>query len=39
VEEIGRAVVEALSFDLDGVPILADVSRAGTSWAACYAKD
>lgn len=37
--EIGRAVVGALSFDLDGVPILADVSRPGTSWGRCYAKD
>jgi hypothetical protein len=38
VKEVGEAVVQALSFDLDGVPILADVSRPGTSWAACYEK-
>lgn len=38
VQEIGQAVVNALSFDLDGVPILADVSRPGTSWGRCYAK-
>jgi DNA polymerase-1 len=38
-DEIGRIVVDALSFDLDGVPILADVSRPGTSWGRCYVKD
>jgi hypothetical protein len=37
-EEIGRAVVDALSFEWRGVPILADVSRTGTSWAMCYEK-
>jgi hypothetical protein len=37
-EEIGRAVVEALSFEWNGVPILADVSRPGTNWAMCYEK-
>lgn len=37
-EEIGRTIVEALSFDLDGVPILADVSRPGANWSLCYAK-
>lgn len=38
VEEIGRAVVEALSFEWNGVPILADVSPAGTDWSKCYEK-
>jgi hypothetical protein len=38
VREVGQAVVDALSFDLDGVPILADVSRPGTSWGQCYVK-
>jgi DNA polymerase I-like protein with 3'-5' exonuclease and polymerase domains len=38
VEEIGRTVVDALSFDLDGVPILADVSRPGANWSLCYVK-
>jgi hypothetical protein len=37
-EEIGRAVVEALSFEWKGVPILADVSPAGTDWSKCYEK-
>jgi DNA polymerase-1 len=38
VEEVGRAVVEALSFEWRGVPIMADVSRPGTDWSMCYAK-
>lgn len=38
-DEIGRAVVEALSFEWRGVPILADVSRTGTTWAQCYEKN
>lgn len=37
-EEIGRIVVEALSFEWRGVPILADVSRPGTDWSKCYEK-
>jgi len=37
-EEIGRTVVEALSFEWRGVPILADVSRTGTDWSKCYEK-
>lgn len=37
-EEIGREVVKALSFDWNGVPILADVSKTGTDWSLCYAK-
>ena len=38
VQEVGRAVVEALSFEWRGVPILADVSPPGTDWAMCYSK-
>lgn len=38
VEEIGRTVVDALSFEWNGVPILADVSRPGTDWSGCYEK-
>jgi DNA polymerase-1 len=38
VEEIGRAVVEAMTFEWKGVPIMADVSRAGTDWSKCYEK-
>jgi hypothetical protein len=38
-EEVGRAVVDALSFEWRGVPILADVSRPGSNWAMCYEKD
>lgn len=38
VEEIGRVVVDALSFEWKGVPILADVSRPGHTWASCYIK-
>lgn len=37
-EEIGRTVVAAMTFDWRGVPIMADVSRTGTSWAMCYEK-
>lgn len=37
-EEIGRVVVEALSFEWRGVPIMADVSKPGQTWAAAYAK-
>jgi hypothetical protein len=37
-EEVGRAVVEALSFEWRGVPILADVSKTGTDWSRCYEK-
>lgn len=37
-EEIGRAVVDALSFEWRGVPILADVSKSGTDWSKCYEK-
>lgn len=38
VEEVSRVVIDALSFEWRGVPILADRSRAGTSWGQCYAK-
>jgi hypothetical protein len=38
VQEVGRAVVEALSFEWRGVPILADVSPPGTDWSKCYEK-
>ena len=37
-EEIGRTVVDALSFEWRGVPILADVSKTGTDWSKCYEK-
>jgi DNA polymerase I len=36
--EIGRTVVDALSFEWIGVPIMADVSRPGTDWSKCYEK-
>lgn len=39
VEEIGRAIVEAMTFEWRGVPILSDVSRPGTDWSICYSKD
>lgn len=38
VEEIGRAIVEAMTFEWRGVPILSDVSRTGTDWSKCYEK-
>jgi hypothetical protein len=38
VREVSEAVVDALSFEWRGVPILADSSPAGSSWAACYEK-
>lgn len=37
-EEIGRAIVDAFTFEWNGVPILADVSRPGTDWSICYTK-
>lgn len=37
-EEIGRAVVDALSFEWRGVPITADVSPFGSDWSKCYEK-
>jgi DNA polymerase I-like protein with 3'-5' exonuclease and polymerase domains len=37
-EELGRAVVDAMTFDWKGVPIMADVSKTGTDWSLCYAK-
>ena len=37
-EEVGRAVVEALSFEWNNVPITADVSRPGSTWAEVYEK-
>ena len=38
VEEIGRMVVEALTFEWQGVPITADTGPAGKSWGHCYIK-
>jgi DNA polymerase-1 len=37
-EEIGRVVVEALSFDFMGVPITSQCSKPGATWAAVYEK-
>lgn len=37
-DEIGRAVVDALSFEWRGVAITADVSKTGTDWSKCYEK-
>lgn len=37
-DEIGRAVVDALTFEWRGVPILSDVSKTGTDWSKCYEK-
>jgi DNA polymerase-1 len=37
--EIGRVIVDAFTFEWRGVPILADVSKAGKTWGACYSKD
>lgn len=36
--EVGRVVVNALSFEWKGVPITADVSPAGSNWSLCYEK-
>lgn len=38
VDDVSRAVVDALSFEWRGVPILADRSPAGTDWSLCYVK-
>jgi hypothetical protein len=38
VEEIGRVIVDAFTFEWRGVPILSDVSRPGHSWKECYDK-
>jgi hypothetical protein len=37
-EEIGRAVVDALTFEWRGVPIMADVSRSAPRWGDVYSK-
>jgi hypothetical protein len=37
-DEIGKAVVDALSFEWRGVAITADVSKTGTDWSKCYEK-
>jgi hypothetical protein len=38
IEDVSRVVIDALSFEWKGVPILADRSKAGTSWGMCYTK-
>jgi DNA polymerase-1 len=38
VGDVSRAVIDALSFEWRGVPILADVSPAGSDWSKCYEK-
>lgn len=38
VEDVKRAVVEALSFVWNGVEITADTSPAGADWSKCYEK-
>lgn len=38
VREVSEAVVNALSFEWRGVPILADSSPAGIDWSKCYEK-
>jgi DNA polymerase I-like protein with 3'-5' exonuclease and polymerase domains len=37
VEEVSRIVIDALTFELRGVPITSGASPAGTSWDLCYA--
>lgn len=37
-QEIGRIVVDALTFEWRGVPITADVSKSGSDWSRCYEK-
>lgn len=37
-EEVGRAIVEAMTFEWRGVPIMADISKAGTDWSRPYEK-
>jgi DNA polymerase-1 len=38
VDEVTAVLKDAMTFEFRGVPILADVSAPGESWAACYAK-
>lgn len=38
VDEVAATVVEALSFEWKGVPILADSGRPGRTWGHCYEK-
>lgn len=38
VEEISKVLVDAMTFEFMGVPIVADVSSPGANWALCYAK-
>jgi DNA polymerase-1 len=37
-DEVGRAVVDSLTFEWRGVPIMADVSRAAPRWGQVYEK-
>ena len=38
VEDVSRAVVEALTFEWRGVPIMADASKPGVTWGHVYEK-
>jgi hypothetical protein len=38
IEDVRRTVIEALSFEWNGVQILADSSEPGVNWADCYEK-
>ncbi len=37
-EDVGRSVIDAMSFEWKGVPILSDRSPSGTDWSRCYEK-
>ena len=36
--DVSRAVVECMTFEWNGVPILADASRPGQTWGSVYEK-
>ena len=36
VEEITEVIQDAMTFDFRGVPIIAEVSEPGVTWADCY---
>lgn len=38
LDEIGQTVVNAFTFEWNGVPIRAGMSKPGTTWAGCYEK-
>lgn len=38
LEDVATGLMDAMTFEFKGVPILADVSKPGRNWADCYSK-